>query len=35
VHARLLVQKQDELEEQLDKVDHEEPGKLFLGNRRR
>jgi len=38
VRPRFLVQKQkelSELEEQLDKVDREDPRRLFLGNRRR
>lgn len=38
IRARLLLLKQDELsllESQLDRIDHEETRKLFLGNRRR
>ena len=38
MRARLLVLKQDQLsllEEQLDRIDHEEPRKLFLGCSRR
>lgn len=38
MRARLLLLKQDQLsllEQQLDRIDYEEPRKLFLGNSRR